>query len=71
MPEMDGLEATRKIRDPRSSVLNHDIPIIAMTAGVMQGNREQCLEAGMNDYVSKPVMQKTLGDALEKWLVFE
>ena len=51
MPEMDGLEATRRIRDPESAVRNHDIPIIAMTAHAMQGDRERCLEAGMDDYV--------------------
>ncbi len=68
MPEMDGYEATRKIRNPASTVMNHNIPIIAMTANAMQGDREKCLEAGMNDYVSKPVSPKALADALEKWL---
>ena len=56
MPEMDGLEATQHIRDPQSAVRNHQIPIIAMTAHAMQGDRERCLEAGMNDYVTKPVV---------------
>ncbi|MFA6470737.1 MAG: response regulator [Candidatus Latescibacterota bacterium] len=68
MPEMDGLEATRHIRNPLSAVRNHKIPIIAMTAHAMQGDREMCLEAGMNDYVSKPVHPKALAQALEKWL---
>jgi signal transduction histidine kinase/DNA-binding response OmpR family regulator len=68
MPEMDGLEATRHIRNPQSAVLNHQIPIIAMTAHAMQGNRERCLEAGMNDYVSKPISPQALAKALEKWL---
>ena len=68
MPEMDGYEATRHIRDPRSSVLNHHVPIIAMTANAMQGDREKCLKAGMNDYVSKPVMPQALAEALDKWL---
>jgi signal transduction histidine kinase/CheY-like chemotaxis protein/HPt (histidine-containing phosphotransfer) domain-containing protein len=54
MPEMDGYEATRTIRDPRSGVLDHDIPIVAMTAHVMQGDREVCIEAGMDDYLAKP-----------------
>jgi len=69
MPEMNGLEATRKIRDPNSSVNNHDIPIIAMTANAMQGDREECLNAGMNDYMSKPVKPHDLEKILEKWLM--
>ncbi len=68
MPVMDGLEATRRIRDPRSAVRNHDVPVIAMTAHVMQGDREKCLNAGMNDYVSKPVSPEALVRALKKWL---
>jgi PAS domain S-box-containing protein len=68
MPVMDGLEATRQIRNSQSAVLNHDIPIIAMTAHAMQGNRETTLEAGMNDYVSKPVDPQSLAEAIERWL---
>ncbi len=68
MPVMDGLDASRQIRDPDSAVLDHGIPIIAMTANAMQGDREQCLAAGMNDYVSKPVRPQTLAEALGKWL---
>ncbi len=68
MPEMDGLEATRRIRDPRSAVLDHRIPIIAMTANAMQGDREMCLHAGMNDYVTKPIVPRFLAEALDKWL---
>jgi CheY-like chemotaxis protein/HPt (histidine-containing phosphotransfer) domain-containing protein len=68
MPEMDGIEATRQIRNPQSAVLNHGIPVIAMTAHAMQGDRERCLEAGMNDYLSKPVDPRTLAEALDKWL---
>ena len=68
MPEMNGLEATRHIRNPQSAVRNHQIPIIAMTAGAMQGDREKCLEAGMNDYVSKPISPQALAEALDKWL---
>jgi PAS domain S-box-containing protein len=68
MPEMDGLEATRQIRDPGSTALNHQIPVIAMTAYAMQGDREKCLEAGMNDYVSKPVSPQALGEVIAKWL---
>jgi len=54
MPEMDGLQATRIIRDPTSGVMNHQIPIIAMTANAMQRDKEACKEAGMDDYISKP-----------------
>jgi PAS domain S-box-containing protein len=68
MPKMDGLEATAHIRDPQSGVLNHRIPIVAMTAHAMQGDRERCLKAGMNDYVTKPVSPQALADALTRWL---
>ncbi|MFZ4437337.1 MAG: response regulator [Syntrophales bacterium] len=68
MPEMDGLEATSHIRNPLSVVRNHRIPIIAMTAGAMQGDREKCLDAGMNDYLSKPISPQALAEALDKWL---
>jgi PAS domain S-box-containing protein len=68
MPEMDGLEATRQIRDLKSAIPNHRIPVIAMTAHAMQGDREHCLEAGMNDYVTKPVSPRALAEALDKWL---
>jgi PAS domain S-box-containing protein len=68
MPEMDGLEATRCIRDPGSTVRNHDIPVIAMTAHTLQGYRQRCLEAGMNDYLAKPVSPQALATMLERWL---
>ena len=68
MPEMDGYEATGVIRDPESKVRNHDVPIIAMTAHAMKGDRERCLEAGMNDYISKPIQVQNLGDVIERFL---
>ncbi len=68
MPEMDGYETTRTIRDGNSAVRNHDIPIIAMTANAMKGDREKCLEAGMDDYVSKPINVKKLADAIGRYL---
>ena len=71
MPVMDGLEATRQIRNPQSAVSNHAIPVIAMTARAMQGDQESCLAAGMNDYVSKPVTPQALARVLEKWLTPE
>jgi signal transduction histidine kinase/CheY-like chemotaxis protein len=66
MPEMDGYEATRSIRDPNSSVRNHNIPIVAMTANAMKGDREICLAAGMDDYVAKPIDIWKLAEAIER-----
>jgi PAS domain S-box-containing protein len=68
MPEMDGFEATRAIRSEKTGVLNPKIPIIAMTAHAMKGDRERCLEAGMDDYISKPIAPQALVEALEKWV---
>ena len=68
MPVMDGFEATRRIRDPQSTAPNHRIPIIAMTAHAMQSDRDKCLQAGMDDYVSKPVAPQALADVLNRWL---
>jgi PAS domain S-box-containing protein len=65
MPVMDGYEATRRIRAlPQGQTL----PIIAMTANAMARDRQRCLQAGMNDYLTKPVSQKTLYDTLAQWL---
>lgn len=68
MPEMDGFEAASAIRNATTDVLDPGIPIIAMTANAMQGDRELCLKAGMSDYLSKPVRQDLLKQMLEKWL---
>jgi CheY-like chemotaxis protein len=68
MPVMDGLEATREIRNPQSAIRNRQVPVIAMTARAMQGDRERCLEAGMNDYVPKPVSLRALTEVLARWL---
>ncbi len=65
MPYMDGIEATRKIR---SELRLTDLPIIAMTAHAMTGDRERCLEAGMNDYASKPVNPSTLVHTIMRYL---
>lgn len=64
MPEMDGIEATELIRSNRVKVINNDIPIIAMTAHAMQEDMEQCLAVGMNGYVSKPVSQQRIAEAI-------
>lgn len=68
MPEMDGLEASQKIREGQFHVRNPDVPIIALTANAMKGDRERCLAAGMNDYVSKPINPKNLLATIEKLL---
>ncbi|MBK1643694.1 hypothetical protein CKO25_03260 [Thiocapsa imhoffii] len=68
MPVMDGFEATRRIRNRTSPVLDHQIPVIAMTAHALEGDRARCLEAGMNDYVTKPVDPGILADTIERWL---
>jgi CheY-like chemotaxis protein/HPt (histidine-containing phosphotransfer) domain-containing protein len=68
MPEMDGYEATRSIRKGCLGTRNPRIPIIAVTADAMAGDRDKCLQAGMSDYISKPVELKKLSDVLEKWL---
>ena len=65
MPEMDGYEATQTIRDPDSDVRNHKITIIAMTANAMEGDREKCFAAGMDDYIAKPVKLQKLSDVIE------
>ncbi|MDP3184406.1 MAG: response regulator [Anaerolineales bacterium] len=65
MPEMDGFEATRRIR--RWEGGEKHIPIIAMTAHVLKGDRERCLEAGMDDYVSKPLESQAFLAALDRW----
>ena len=68
MPRMDGIEATVIIRDRQSAVLNHAVPIIALTSNSKPGDREKCLEAGMSDYLSKPVKKAKLAKVIEKWL---
>lgn len=84
MPVMDGLEATKQIRNlecglwndlnveqseirnPKSEIIR--IPIIAMTANAMEGDREKCLEAGMDDYIPKPIKREVVFDMVEKWV---
>jgi CheY-like chemotaxis protein len=69
MPEMDGYEATEAIRNGDAGEKAISIPIIAMTANAMKGDEEECLEAGMDDYMSKPVSADIIKAKLAKWLL--
>ena len=69
MPEMDGYQATAAIR--RRDEGGRHVPIVAMTAAAMEGDREACLAAGMDDYIAKPVRLETLAATLERWIVPE
>lgn len=64
MPEMDGYQATGMIREKGFN----DIPVIALTANAMQGDKEKCLEAGMNDYITKPVRKDAIINMMKKWI---
>ena len=68
MPVLDGYDATRLIRDPASSVLDHRVPIVAMTANAMEGDREKCIAVGMDDYLAKPIRPKDLAAMVQAWL---
>ncbi len=68
MPEMDGFETTRRIRSTDSGVLNHEIPVVAMTALAMKRDRDEAADSGMNDYICKPVELYDLVKMIEKWL---
>ncbi len=68
MPQMDGLEATQLIRQAEKKSGGH-IPIVGMTANAMKGDRETCLSAGMDDYISKPINLNELRRVLDKWLI--
>ena len=66
MPEMDGFEATAAIREKEKGSGNH-LPIIAMTAHAMVGDKERCLAAGMDDYITKPIRRQELADVLKRY----
>lgn len=67
MPEFDGFDATRAIREAEATTGRHT-PIIALTALAMDGDKERCLNAGMDDYISKPYNLQTLKETLSKWV---
>lgn len=69
MPIMDGLEATRRIRALEAHAARH-VPIVAMTANAINGDRERCLAAGMDDYLSKPIQRDELKHVLSRWLPY-
>ena len=68
MPEMDGLEATLQIRSMLSAAQNSALPIIAVTANAMRSDVDKCMNAGMNDFLSKPINHQQIAQMLEKWL---
>ena len=68
MPEMGGFEATAAIRAEGSAVLDRNVPIVAMTAHAMVGDRDRCLAAGMDDYLAKPVSAAKVQEILDRWL---
>lgn len=68
MPEMDGFEASRIIKEGMAAGEVAPAPILALTANAMQGDRERCIAAGMDDYLTKPIRRKVLSDAIEMWL---
>ncbi|MGL1935484.1 MAG: response regulator [Fibrobacterales bacterium] len=68
MPVMDGYKTTRVIRQKGVDILNPELPIIAMTANAMEGDKEKCLDAGMDDYIPKPINSVSVIKTLEKWL---
>jgi len=68
MPVMDGLEATRRIRDPRSRSLNPGVRIVALTAHATASDRQKCLDAGMDDYLAKPMKAAELQEVISRWV---
>lgn len=68
MPVMDGFEATKRMRKFEKENQREPLPIIALTADAMVGDREKCIAAGMSDYINKPFKESEIAQALEKWV---
>jgi|GEM_PF-2696046 len=68
MPEMDGYDATRALRNGDAGEQNQNAPVIALTANAMSGDREKCEASGMSDYLTKPIRPKAITDVLKRWL---
>ena len=68
MPEMDGFEATRRLRQEQTGTLNSRVPVIALTASALSGDRERCIAAGMTDYLTKPISARRLKEVLSNTL---
>ena len=66
MPELDGYQTTQAIRSGEAGQSNISLPIIAMTANAMQGDKQKCLNAGMNDYITKPIVEQEVIDKLQQ-----
>ena len=68
MPELNGIQATEIIRAQEK---DFEIPIIALTAGSLPGEKEKCIQAGMTDFLTKPLLKQTMTDMIKKWLTTE
>lgn len=69
MPEMDGYETAQEIRNPDSKVLDHKVPVVAFTGHTMDDDKERCINAGMDDFLTKPVKPLDLSVMVEKWIL--
>jgi CheY-like chemotaxis protein len=69
MPRLDGYDTTREIRRRETAEHRSHVPIVAMTASAMAGDRERCLAAGMDDYIAKPIAAEKLEQVIQRWLV--
>jgi len=70
MPGLDGIETTRRIRGSSHGATATDVPVIALTAHAIKGNRDKCLNAGMNDYISKPFDSTRFAETITRWLTY-